>query len=55
MPAVWTQTGITAELVLGGTMELDQPGFMKHLNDMIEEYRKVVWINLLDTRKGHEQ
>ena len=23
VPAVWTQTGITAELVLGGTMELD--------------------------------
>ena len=54
VPAFWEQTGITAELQLTRSLKMDQWAFEKHFNDMINEYDKVLWANLLNNKRSYE-
>jgi len=54
VPAFWEQTGITAELTLTRSLDLDDWAFKKHFDDMINEYDKVVWANLLNNKRSYE-
>jgi hypothetical protein len=54
VPSFWQQTGITAEVELTRNLEMDKCAFEKHFNDMISEYDKVVWANLLNNKRSYE-
>lgn len=54
VPAFWSQTGITADLQLTRNLEMDKLAFDKHFKDMIAEYDKIVWANLLNNKRNYE-
>ena len=54
VPAFWEQTGITADLQLTRNLKMDQIAFDKHFKDLIGEYDKVLWANLLNNKRSYE-
>lgn len=54
VPAFWEQTGISAELSLTRNYDMDKNAFDKHFKDMIDEYDKIVWANLLNNKRSYE-
>lgn len=54
VPAFWEQTGIAADLRLTRNLDMDKLAFDKHFNDLIEDYDKIVWANLLNNKRSYE-
>lgn len=54
VPAFWEQKGITADLQLTRNLQMDQCAFEKHFQDLLSEYDKLVWANLLNNRRSYE-
>ena len=54
VPAFWEQTGISANLKMTRNFEMDNKAFDKHFKDMLDEYDKIVWANLLNNKRSYE-
>ena len=55
VPVFWQQTGLTARFELTRSKELTAPAFVKSLTNLINTYEKVLFVNLLSTKKPHER
>ena len=55
VPLYWQQKGIQASVTVKRDLEYTAQAFDKHLNDMVNDYRLVIMINLLQKSRAHEQ
>lgn len=54
VPFFWEQTGITAAVRLTRELSLSKDAFEKHFQDMKNDYKRVLCINLMNTKKKSE-
>ena len=55
VPIFWEQTGMTAQLALTRSREMNTHAFKKHLENIVSKYSHVCFVNLLSTNKSHEK
>jgi len=54
VPLFWQQKGIQAHTSIKRDNELTAQAFDKHLSDMVNDYRLVIFINLLQKARSYE-
>lgn len=55
MPCFWEQTGITAAVKITQNIGLAKDAFEKHFKEMQKDYKRVLCINLMSSKKKSEQ
>lgn len=54
VPLYWQQKGLQAHTSLKRDPDVTAKAFDKHLNDIVSDYRLVIFINLLQKARGYE-
>ena len=54
VPFFWEQTGLTAAVRLTRSLDLAKDAFQKHFEDLHKDYKRVLCINLMNTKKKSE-
>ncbi|KAM3130355.1 hypothetical protein pb186bvf_017558 [Paramecium bursaria] len=55
VPVFWNQRGYMVETKIMRTSDLTRQAFKKHFKDVIEDYSRVICLNLMSKKKGAEQ
>ena len=55
IPLFWEQTGITAQVSLTRSEEMNSIGVIKHITQLLEKFQHISMINLLCYSKSHEK
>lgn len=55
VPVFWSQSSVIAGVELTRSKEVNSVAFMKHIDDLIQRYKHVTFVNLLSNSKSHEK
>jgi hypothetical protein len=55
VPAFWQQRGYTAQAKITRNLELTNPAFIKHIDDLTKDYSRILCVNLMAKGKSQEQ
>lgn len=54
VPLFWEQTGVTAQVAINRSTEMNYHAFNKHMPQIIQDYGHITIVNLLSSEKSHE-